>query len=149
MSVVENSTVQPYLSLKFPVKRKEKVHIAKNRFTNSSSFRNQVNSSSPSQSPSWKGFASTPELADYYALLDISNNDRRQEDELKCWNVSAVFRTLKGGISWPPIETGFSLSIWLQFDRVQGCSRTESSTSSHGGYFTSSTGKYYSVYCPS
>ncbi|KAL5007985.1 hypothetical protein ScPMuIL_013566 [Solemya velum] len=94
LSVVENSQVEPYHSLLYPVKKADRSE-ALPTFLNTS--------------PQTWSFESSTDTS-VSSLASTRQNQCLQD----VWNLAALQIPLKDNLSWPPFQNGFSVFLWFK-----------------------------------
>ncbi|XP_078313286.1 lysosomal-trafficking regulator-like isoform X5 [Crassostrea virginica] len=129
LSIVEQSSIQPFYSVKFPVKSCPK------KTPSPSSLSSGSTKISPDIPPSKskateKGSAVIPLLRSISSLVsmmptpDVKPQQEPEKSQKtfqqEVWNVMALEIPLGIGVTWPPYQTGLTFALWLKICEEEG-----------------------------
>lgn len=151
LSIVEQSSIQPFYSVKFPVKSGPKKASTQSSVS-SGSIKVSSELLQTKSRTTEKGSAVIPLLRSISSLMiptpDIQSQQEAEKSqktfEQEVWNVMALEIPLSIGVIWPPYQTGLTFALWLKICEEEGMSfkpSTVLSTVNHV-YASSSEGNY-------
>ncbi|XP_056022508.1 lysosomal-trafficking regulator-like isoform X3 [Ostrea edulis] len=129
LSIVEQSIVQPYYSIKFPVKSCPTKSPSPSSIS-SGSVKTYTELPSPKDKPTEKSRAVIPllrSISSMVSMMPTQDLDTQQEPEnsqkafeQEVWNVMAVEIPLGIGVTWPPYQSGLTFALWLKICEEEG-----------------------------
>ncbi|XP_061172369.1 lysosomal-trafficking regulator-like isoform X2 [Saccostrea echinata] len=149
LTIVEQSSVQPHYSIKFPVKSSPRKSSSTSSSVSSGSIKQSTELPAPKIKSTEKGSAVIPLLRSLSTMVTMmpTNDLKIQQEpensqkafEQEVWNVMAVEIPVGIGVTWPPYQSGLTFALWLKICEEEGMTLKPTTVLSTGNHVYASS----------